>query len=1561
MGGHEALDDDERTDAQPKIAPAYADAESRELGERLASLYQARDTQAGPAVAEEILRLRGRMRKGPRLHAGEFLQDGRYRLVSREAGRSGSDEHWAAWDRRSQEMVFVRVFHGDWIDDERALAEFRARGVALARLTHPHIGRVHEADRSDDGFVFLVTRMVGAQSLAEVRLDPTDALQMAIELAQALAHAHDSGVVHGAVRPDNVRLEGDGHAWLVGFSVEADARADLASLYRAPETAERGYVARPASDVYALGMTLLAALNGGELPFWVLRDPGRLIGSVPVTDGIRTVLARATDWDLGARYQDLASFTGELVSDASLVERLGARSRSKGRFATAAEHYETLLRLQPHRAVEVRTLLGGIYTEIGSYDSAFQHLLAALERTADVESLFDPLRTVASRTGDWGRLAQALWTQARARDPGRRVVLRTELARINQQELGNAVAAAETWSQVLADHRIPAQAATALRALQELARSRGDWRGFVDYGQELLGYVDGEERSRVDYAIGRAYLEHLGDEDKGLQYIDRAEAAGYSEIDLGARLQGLRAQRGQWQRVIQLMIQQASAQDIGEASPTLLRAGIIATSVHLEVEALAVYHALLERAPRHVVALRHLARLHHRSHEHARALPYYERLWETYRGKDSEEPEASERAADCTAYAQILLARDQVDAATERIEEALRLNPNHVPSLEIAGALFLARGDTARAGQVFERLLALFKTVELSPQKIAACLGMGELAWMQGRLTAAMGWYNRALELDPFCVPGWWGLAKVALAARAGHPGTERAPWVMATPRRATPWEALARLLAGVLSPPSMRAWLGRSAMGRVFLDDGGGEASVVRLACAVTDVLVRHDLVRADLFRRLGDACPEWAEPIDEVLRLVLGDGAATFPIVRTYRWVRPGGRFTDFSELEARAVLPMDTLAKASTFEQLDDAEGWHVLFGGERPPAPVPFTMIEPAPEVPPHQFSGPIGALVRDGFSWVVLDRSRDVVRVGNGAATDLRLPEDPTVRPVHLRLFRQGSRVYAEAGADARLQIDGEDRRLWRLVGGERVTVGETRLQYQQYDDPARVPPPAHPSAPAAAAAAAPPPEVVVPAPEPAPIDESPAPAEPAPDVAAADPSGGVGAAEAQDPTPEPAPSPAAEVPAAPPESPPAAPAPPEGRPVLGIGALGESTGPLESPLAMPARSFEPQASTEPVQMPGDVIEPATGPLPPVDDEPPSDEELLHVLHGSTAPVAAAAASDVPEGAEGDLSEDGDVGPDTATQRVEPALVAQAQVAAAGAGTDEAPFVIGTEDPEADPEEETAARAEGPFPTPVPLHRTAVPDPDDGEEDPEEASRNAPSWLKEALAAEARRASAVSRAPGADRVTQELPPAAPAGDRSAPRGLIPEPTVPPAPGSPLSAPPVPPASGDGGFGFGEEFAMDDVESLQSEQKPLPSGIVSRTGATPPSASRSVAPSVAPVSATPPAPTPAAPPAARMPLASVEFLYGPDRGRRVVVHDVLTIGSGTRCGISLPNDPRLSPVHCRVEKTSRGYWLRDEQSTTGTVVNGKRVTDVELKGGDVVMVGRTALKFNIEAPG
>ena len=95
------------------------------------------------------------------------------------------------------------------------------------------------------------------------------------------------------------------------------------------------------------------------------------------------------------------------------------------------------------------------------------------------------------------------------------------------------------------------------------------------------------------------------------------------------------------------------------------------------------------------------------------------------------------------------------------------------------------------------------------------------------------------------------------------------------------------------------------------------------------------------------------------------------------------------------------------------------------------------------------------------------------------------------------------------------------------------------------------------------------------------------------------------------------------------------------------------------------------------------------------------------------------------------------------------------------------------------------------------------------------------------------------------------------------------------------------------------------------------------------------------------------------AWLEFMSGPERGQAVAIGPQLTVGKSDACGMSVPGDSRMSPRHCQVERTPDGFILRDAGSTTGTVVNGKRIQELQLRGGETIMVGRTVLRFRMEA--
>ena len=145
---------------------------------------------------------------------------------------------------------------------------------------HPNIVTIHDAGEHD-GMTYLVLRPMAGGSLAGVlasapgrRLPVDEAVRIGGQIALALAHAHEHGVVHRDVKPDNVWLGSDGAVALGDFGVALTtdgARLTLDQgvvgtvLYVAPEQAD-GRGAVPASDLYALGVTLYE-LVCGRTPF----------------------------------------------------------------------------------------------------------------------------------------------------------------------------------------------------------------------------------------------------------------------------------------------------------------------------------------------------------------------------------------------------------------------------------------------------------------------------------------------------------------------------------------------------------------------------------------------------------------------------------------------------------------------------------------------------------------------------------------------------------------------------------------------------------------------------------------------------------------------------------------------------------------------------------------------------------------------------------------------------------------------------------------------------------------------------------------------------------------------------------------------------------------------------------------------------------------------------------------------------------------------------------------------------------------------------------------------
>jgi TolB-like protein/predicted Ser/Thr protein kinase len=275
---------------------------------------------------------------------------GQYKILDR-IGAGGMGEVYRARDTRLGRTVAIKVLAASVADDQERRDRFLLEARATAALSHPNISALYEIGE-DQGQLFLVFEFVPGETLktaiAGRPMNQRRALDLAIQIADALADAHAAGIVHRDIKPDNIIVTPKGNAkildfglatWTAGGAEREHAATMMATAagttlgtvaYMSPEQA-LGETVDQRTDIFSLGIVLFEMLTG-RLPFTgttstalalqIVQAPAPVPSSVNplVPRELDVIVAKALSKSIDQRYESAATLAAELRSVVAILD-----------------------------------------------------------------------------------------------------------------------------------------------------------------------------------------------------------------------------------------------------------------------------------------------------------------------------------------------------------------------------------------------------------------------------------------------------------------------------------------------------------------------------------------------------------------------------------------------------------------------------------------------------------------------------------------------------------------------------------------------------------------------------------------------------------------------------------------------------------------------------------------------------------------------------------------------------------------------------------------------------------------------------------------------------------------------------------------------------------------------------------------------------------------------------------------------------------------------------------------------------------------------------------------
>ena len=300
---------------------------------------------------------------------------GRYKIIA-ALGAGGMGEVYLAHDTRLGRNIALKLLPAHLTNDKDRLRRFEQEAHAASTLSHPNVCVIHEVGETETDRHYIAMEYVEGvtmrQHLTSARLKLAEALDVAIQVASALAAAHAAGIVHRDIKPENIMMRSDGFIKVLDFGLaklteqlqtidsEVATRALVqtdtgtvmgTTAYMSPEQA-RGRAVDARTDIWSLGVVLYEMIaehppfegeTAGDLIAAILKtEPPPLTYYVPeAPNELEHVTSKALQKDRESRYQTVGDFLNDLKEIKQELDFQAKLERSTQPEASNQAHAET--------------------------------------------------------------------------------------------------------------------------------------------------------------------------------------------------------------------------------------------------------------------------------------------------------------------------------------------------------------------------------------------------------------------------------------------------------------------------------------------------------------------------------------------------------------------------------------------------------------------------------------------------------------------------------------------------------------------------------------------------------------------------------------------------------------------------------------------------------------------------------------------------------------------------------------------------------------------------------------------------------------------------------------------------------------------------------------------------------------------------------------------------------------------------------------------------------------------------------------------------------------------